>query len=136
MAAQFLKPWERRSRLGVVYTLQADLGWRNDLPTFLGSADLLVNGNQYFATGAAPAQGNFSNFTATYTGLAADAGDSITIQLNTPGEQGDFDNVRLSSGIASVVPEPGSLGLLAAGLTGLFAVARRKSPRFRPTGSN
>lgn len=69
---------------GVIYTLQVDLGWRNDLPAFVGTADLLVNGNQYFATGATPVQGNFSNFTATYTGLAADVGASITIQLNTP----------------------------------------------------
>jgi hypothetical protein len=56
---------------GVVYTLQVSLGWRNDMPSFVGSADLLVNGNQYLATGATPAQGNRSVFTATYTGLAA-----------------------------------------------------------------
>ena len=37
--------------------LQVSLGWRNDMPSFVGTADLLVNGNQYFVTGATPAQG-------------------------------------------------------------------------------
>jgi hypothetical protein len=42
---------------GVMYTLQVSLGWRNDMPSFVGTADLLVNGNQYFVTDATPAQG-------------------------------------------------------------------------------
>jgi hypothetical protein len=111
---------------GVVYTLQVDLGWRNDLPSFVGSADLLVNGTQYFATGVTPVQGNWSDFTATYTGLAADVGDTITIQLNTSGEQGDFDNVLLSNNLPSVVPEPASLSILGTGLIGIAAFGRRK----------
>jgi len=116
---------------GVVYTLQVDLGWRNDDPTFLGSADLLVNGNQYFSTDATPVQGNFSNFTATYTGLAADVGDSITIQLNTPGQQGDFDNVRLSDNLASVpAPALGSGPATFAVLGGALALFYRKRSLF------
>jgi hypothetical protein len=90
---------------GVAYTLQVDLGWRKDIGAFIGTADLLVNGNQYAATGATPVQGNWSTFTATYTGLPADVGDPITIQLNSPGTQADFDNVRLSDNLASV-PAP------------------------------
>lgn len=84
---------------GVIYTLRVDLGWRNDYPAFTGMAALLVNGTQYVASGVTPVQGGWSEFTATYTGLAADAGDPITIQLNytgTFGLQADFDNVRLS----------------------------------------
>jgi hypothetical protein len=112
---------------GVVYTLQVDLGWRNDLPTFIGTADLLVNGTQYFATGAIPVQGNWSDFTATYTGLAADVGDPITIELNSSGTQADFDEVRLADNLASVVPEPASVGILGVGLIGVLVFARRKT---------
>ena len=111
---------------GVVYTLQVDLGWRNDVPAFIGTANLLVNGKQYLATGATPLQGNWSNFTATYTGLAADVGDPITIQLDSIGEQSDFDNVRLADNLASTVPEPGSVDILGAALIGVLAFARRK----------
>src|ERR1700730_11399182 len=81
--------------VGVIYTMQVDLGFRNDTP-FAGSADLLINGIQYFATGTTPIRGNWSTFTATYTGLASDAGKAITIELNSSGLQGNFDNVRLT----------------------------------------
>lgn len=118
-------------QVGVTYTLQIDLGWRNDMSAFTGMADLLVNGKQYVATGAAPVQGNWSEFTATYTGLAADAGDPITIQLNSTGsfaQQADFDDVLLNSNIASPVPEPASIGILGVGLIGLLS---RRSARNR-----
>ena len=83
-------------QVGAMYTLQVDLGWRKDFPVFTGTAGLLVNGRQHVATGTTPVRGNWSTFTATYTGLAADAGAPITIQLNTLSLQADFDNVRLS----------------------------------------
>jgi hypothetical protein len=116
----------------VVYTLQVSLGWRNDLPSFVGSADLLVSGNQYLATGVTPAQGNWSVFTATYTGLAGDAGDPITIQLNDG--QADFDNVLLSDNLTAA-PAPvighGLPGVLAIGsvLFGATLFQRRKKHR-------
>jgi len=116
---------------GVVYTLQVDLGWRNDLPVFIGTADLLVNGTQYLAIGATPLQGDWSNFTATYTGLAADVGDPITIQLNSTGEQADFDNVRLADNLASTVPEPASIGMLGVGLIGLLSLRAARKTRLR-----
>lgn len=108
---------------GVIYTLTVDLGWRNDMAVFSSGANLLVNGVAYAATGATPVQGNWSTFTATYTGLAIDAGDPITIQLvrNGPG-QANFDDVRLSDNI----PEPGTAGLLAIGFAGLLALRRRQ----------
>jgi hypothetical protein len=49
-----------------------------------------------------------------YTGTAADAGDSITVQLNVSGAQGDFDNVRLTDNLNSL-PEPGFGAILGSG---------------------
>ena len=110
--------------VGTVYTLMVELGHRNDLP-FTASADLLVGGQTFAATGTPPTPGNWSTFTATFTGSAANVGDTITIQLNTSGVQGNFDNVQLTA-----VPEPGYAGLL--GLVGLPAIAyfrRRRTAR-------
>lgn len=106
---------------GVVYTLMVDLGWRNDT-AFGASADLLINGITYAATGLTPVQGNWSTYTATYTGLSADNGKSITIELRTSGAQGNFDNVSLSDN----VPEPAFTWILGLCLTGLGALRRRR----------
>jgi hypothetical protein len=109
---------------GIIYTLQVDLGWRNDMGAFSSGADLLINGIQYVATGSTPVQGHWSTFTVTYTGRAADAGDPITIQLvNTGLAQANFDNVRLSDNI----PEPGTTVALAIGLAGFYALRRRRA---------
>lgn len=110
-------------QVGAIYTLSVGLGWRNDAPSFASSADLLIDGTQYFATGTA-VQGAFTTFTATYTGLAADANDSITIQLNNSGgPQANFDNVQLSEVSA---PEPAFTGAVGIALFGLAAFRRRK----------
>jgi hypothetical protein len=118
-------------QLGMTYTLQVDFGLRHDAPSFSpATADLLINGIRYSATGVAPAPGSWSTFTATYIGLAADVGDPITIELGstTAGfpPQADFDNVRLSSNGPSAVPEPSSVGILAVASMGLVALVRRK----------
>jgi hypothetical protein len=44
---------------GMTYSLQVDLGWRKDSPAFTGTADLLVNGTRYAASGVSPVQGNW-----------------------------------------------------------------------------
>jgi hypothetical protein len=109
---------------GVTYTLQVDLGARNDLP-FDASAELIVGGNTFLATGVDPTAGNWSTFTATFTGTQVEAGDPITIELITSGTQGNFDNVRLTDNFSSVVgvPEPSSLLLLGIGLLSMLGIA-------------
>jgi hypothetical protein len=109
---------------GVVYTLMVDLGMRNDLP-FGASMDLLVNGNVYSGIGITPTAGNWSTYTATYTGLAADAGDAITIELVSSTSQGDFDNVQLSNSLTAT-PEPALTGALGLSMLGLMGFFRRK----------
>jgi len=113
---------------GDVYTLSVDIGNRADLPGGLGTVDLLVDGVQYAATGTQAASGGWSVYTAIYTGLSADAGDSITIELHGSSGQGDFDNVVLddSPGPGSPTPEPGTAGVLGAGLGSLMRVVRRR----------
>ena len=107
---------------GFIYTMTVQLGSRFDFG-FGSSADVLLsglNGNVIVpAMGTPPVPGGWSEFTATFTGSVATAGDSITIQLNSsgPGIQGNFDNVHLS-----FVPEPGYMGLFGLGLAGLLAI--------------
>jgi hypothetical protein len=118
---------------GVTYTLNVDLGW-NNATAFAGVADLSIGGNRYLATGVMPTQGNWSTFTATYTGLPADAGDPIIIDLSfngSPNGQANFDNVRLTTA-TSAVPEPTFTGMLALCFAGLIVSAHWK--RIRKSG--
>jgi len=112
--------------LGLTYTLLVDVGLRNDCCTF-GAVNLIIGGTRIAATGTSPAAGQFSTFTATYTGLAGDVGKSIGIELSAVGEQGDFDNVRLSDD--ANVPEPGSMILVGLGLAATLAVASKRRHR-------
>jgi hypothetical protein len=104
---------------GVTYTMTVDIGNRLDTG-HPASADLLVNGVTYDAIGTVAAPGQWATFTATYTALPADFGDTITIQLVATGAQGDFDNVTMSS----TAPEPASAGLLAICLVGMVLYKR------------
>jgi hypothetical protein len=112
---------------GHVYTLTVEIGNRLDGSYWDNpGANLLVTGTDggtYYATGTEPAQGDFSVYTATFTGNALNAGDSITIDLTTSGDQGDFSAVSL---VSNPTPEPSSLLLLGTGLLGLAFVAFRK----------
>jgi hypothetical protein len=113
--------------VGQVYTLRVDIGFRlDDSNVFAGTADLLINGNRYTATGASPVRGTFGTFVATYNGLLADVGKPITIELQSSGVQGDFDNVRLDASAA--VPEPASFLLIGPALL-LFSRRRRLANR-------
>ena len=112
---------------GLLYTLQVDIGWRADPGQgFDGSADLLIGGvscgASCLAVGVTPTKGNWSTFTATYIGTVADVGKTITLELQSSGPQGDFDNVRLDA-----VPEPASLLLIGSALLGLGALRRRRA---------
>jgi hypothetical protein len=111
-------------QLGTVYVLTVDIGARMDttFASLNGTADLLINGNMIAAIGLAPVPGTWGTFTATYTGLAADVGQSITIELRANGRQGNFDNVQL----LEEIPEPMSLLLIGPALLLLTALGRRR----------
>jgi len=116
-------------QLGVVYTLTVDVGVRNDMAD-PGTEALVINGNTIFATGVLPTPGNFSTFTATYTGLAADVGQAITIQLSSASKEGVFDNVQLSDSTPSRVPEPASMTLMGlATLAGAIMIRRKRQAK-------
>jgi len=112
---------------GITYILTVEIGTRNDTG-FGGSADLVIGGTTFIlATGTPGAPGEWATYTATFTGTAGTAGQSIGIQLNDIGIQGDFDNVQLNDSVVGpAVPEPSSLSLLAIGFGGLAGVVRRK----------
>ena len=116
---------------GTIYTLNVDFGSRFDYP-FNGTADLLINGNQYFSTGSL-VSGGWAPFSATYTGSAADAGQPITIELTAFGGQADFDNVQLSDNSPEqfATPEPASLVLLGSAFAGFAFWYRRRAAHSR-----
>jgi hypothetical protein len=108
---------------GTTYTLQVELLHRTDLPLD-GVVQLEINGSVVAtATGLDGGPGTWNDWTAVYTAIAANAGQTVTILLSTTGAQGDFDDVRLNAAI----PEPAALTLLGAGLVALGVVRRRRA---------
>ena len=108
------------AQAGVTYMLQVAMGFRKDVPN-PGTVALDINGNIVFATGV-PLQGSgdWVTYTAFYTANALDAGQPISIILDSQGVQGDWDNVRLT------VPEPSALiGVALLSLFGLGIIRRR-----------
>ena len=105
------------------YTLTVALGLRKDAPT-LGTAELMINGAPYIATGVAPTSGNWSTFTIVYNSALhpADVGLPIQIVLLSNGVQAGFDNVLLDG---TTVPEPATAAFIGMGLIGLALAARK-----------
>jgi hypothetical protein len=112
------------------YTLSVSLGLRKDFPA-LGTAELVVNGNAYVATGVAPSSGNWATFTAAYNSALhpADVGLPLTIELISNGTQAGFDDVTLNTDGVAAVPEPATMGFLGIGLTFVALLARGRNRR-------
>jgi hypothetical protein len=100
---------------GTTYTLQVDVLHRAD-GVGNGAMVSLTFGGVVVATGTGTDNlGVWNNWSATYTATAADAGKQVGIVLgnnHNPGNQSNFDNVRLD---ASAVPEPAAVSLLGIG---------------------
>jgi hypothetical protein len=86
------------------YTLEVDVGDRAD-KAFPGYEIQLVVGGVVRAsadeTSVSPADGAFATATASFTATAVDAGLSLEIRLLTPGQQPNFDNVRLTRSVCN-----------------------------------
>ena len=108
------------------YTLSVDIGHRLDglvsnyaLSLFAGGTVL----NSLAGSNGLIPIGTFADESFSFTSGASVPSGSLSIILGSAGPQTDFDNVRL---VATPVPEPGSLALLAAGLGFAFFVFRRR----------
>lgn len=67
--------------------------------------------------------GNGNNFLT----IVDSSGESIvSVQISVPGGINDLRQPRISGPFANAVPEPGTLGLLAMGLSGLAGALRRR----------
>jgi hypothetical protein len=96
---------------GEIYTLQVAVGCNKSSSSCTAGGDyvdLLIGSTPMAATGTTPTAGNWTTWTATYTGLPGDSGDTIVILLGATGTQGDFDDVTLTG---TTVPEGGATAL-------------------------
>jgi hypothetical protein len=112
---------------GLLYTLLVEVGNRKDFAQ-TGTVALLIGGVPIVADTVAAPEGGWATHTVMYTGLPGDVGKTIGIRLSSENQQGNYDNVRLSSSgdsATSPIPEPASLVLTAFGLAAV-AVSRRR----------
>jgi hypothetical protein len=104
------------------YTLKVDFEARLECCPWPGSEVDLIAGATVLAFGQIPnlPAGGIQTATIMFTALPGNPnlGQALKIQvaaLNTSGQM-DFDNVRLDATPVSTAPEPGTAGLLAAGI--------------------
>jgi hypothetical protein len=113
------------------YELRVEVGKRRDIE-FPGYRVALFAGSTLigFESSLAPAVGEFETSLVTYTSAVLDplAGQALRIELFSAGSQTNFDDVRLDASRAggAVVPEPGTVLLVGAGLAGLFGARKRR----------
>jgi len=108
------------------YTLSVDIGHRLDGYATNYALSLLAGGtvlNSLAGSNGLIPIGTFADESFSFTSGANVPSGSLSIMLSSIGTQSDFDNVRLT---ATSVAEPGSLTLLAAGLSLAFFVFRRR----------
>jgi hypothetical protein len=83
-----------------------------------------------FESSLDPGLGDFGTSLVTFTSAALDplAGQALRIELSSSAPQANFDDVRLDASAAggAVVPEPGTVLLVGAGLAGLLGSRKRR----------
>jgi len=117
-------------QVGTTYTLNVDVGYRTDVDDN-GVIALQVGGTtvDFYGVAQTPAvqgSGDWVDYTATFTGTNAEAGQALYVVLFSGNSgQADFDNVSLA------VPEPGIWAMMLAGF-GVLGFMMRGSRRKQP----
>lgn len=112
----------------MTYTLQVDVGWRNDVDLPLYDIRLYAgDGSNVLNSDSSTVlmQGGWITSTVSYSSPVA-LTDNLGIWLvHEGGGQVSFDNIRLEATEVSHTPIPSTFLLFGAGLTGLIGVRRK-----------